>query len=925
VLTRAARVRTGCAAGTATPAAVTAPRAGPDNGGMSSQFRLGLGCAVCALVLAAAPQARADPARFDLAGPTVEMTVSRGSATLPAAEVPNLVAGDRVWMKADLPPEQSAHYILVAAFLRGSTNPPPKRWFSRCDTWTEACAGHGMTLTVPAGAGQLLVFFAPETGGDFKTLVNTVRGRPGVFVRTSQDLNEATLERARLERYLAAVRTLNETDPGRLKEASPLLARSLAMKLDEKCLQKIPQLQAACLTEGRESLILDDGHSTSMTQALTSGAASDLAMEASNTSLLRYGYFGPYIGSVFDIARLFDSFHTAQYQYIPALAFPQGRRLALVLNAPPSFHDPKSVLVAALPAVAAPEFPPLRPVDAAQSYCARRNPLVLPVDGAPLVFSTDYARDLRLRVTDADGRRIELPAHADAERGGFVVDTTTLAGAKLPDAVHAALHGYWGFDAYQGPTFQLVGAGAPDWRLVPGDEDALVVGREDIAHLRAGNLSCLEEITLEAPGGRIHKLAWQSGKTGEVEVRVPLQDAAPGELMLLVRQYGVATPQRLTLHAFAEAAHLDSFVLHAGDHDAVLRGDRLDEVQSLSLEGIEFLPGALASSGGKDELAMSAGDARAAQALRPGDTAQAKVALRDGRTFNLKVTVEAPRPRATLIARSVLPRAAADAPNIQLESSEDLPQQSQLTFSLRAAIPRTFTPDEQVEVATADGSASTVLEAATGGLTFVNSRVAVATLDPSRALGPAAFGPLRYRVVDAGVAGDWQPLGTLVRLPVLRHLECPPTPATACKLSGSNLYLLASISADEHFSDRVLVPDGFPGQELVVPRPSGSQLYLKLRDDPAAIEVAHLEVQTPAPPPSESPQLEPAAGSDHVPASQPPAPLPHTPPGATAPAKTPSAPGTSPAAVPSGPATSSSAPSSTPQPAIPAASGIPQP
>jgi len=41
-------------------------------------------------------------------------------------------------------------------------------------------------LTVPKDAQQLLVFLAPETGGDFNTLVNAVRGRPGAFVRTSR-------------------------------------------------------------------------------------------------------------------------------------------------------------------------------------------------------------------------------------------------------------------------------------------------------------------------------------------------------------------------------------------------------------------------------------------------------------------------------------------------------------------------------------------------------------------------------------------------------------------------------------------------------------------------------------------------------------------------------------------------------------------
>jgi len=167
-----------------------------------------------------------------------------------------------------------------------------------------------------------------------------VRGRPGAFVRTSQDLNQATLDRSRLESYLSTIHLLNGSDPAKLAQVAPLLARSLGIKVDEKCLDRLPQLQAPCLMQGQEALILNDGHSTSIVEALTSGPGSDLAMEASFTPQLSYGYYSPYIASVLDIARIFESFGTAQYQYIPALASHRGDKLALTLNTAPSFHNP---------------------------------------------------------------------------------------------------------------------------------------------------------------------------------------------------------------------------------------------------------------------------------------------------------------------------------------------------------------------------------------------------------------------------------------------------------------------------------------------------------------------------------------------------------------------------------------------------------
>ncbi|MES1257581.1 MAG: hypothetical protein ABUS51_04090, partial [Acidobacteriota bacterium] len=65
--------------------------------------------------------AQADISAFDLTGPTIDIKVQRGGKTLPISQVPNLQSGDRIWIHPALPPNQSVHYLLVAAFLRGAT------------------------------------------------------------------------------------------------------------------------------------------------------------------------------------------------------------------------------------------------------------------------------------------------------------------------------------------------------------------------------------------------------------------------------------------------------------------------------------------------------------------------------------------------------------------------------------------------------------------------------------------------------------------------------------------------------------------------------------------------------------------------------------------------------------------------------------
>ncbi len=833
-------------------------------------FRYRSVLAATAVAVANAITALADPAPFDLAGPTLDVKVTRGEEILPISEVPNLAPGDHLSIKADFPATQSEHYLLIAAFLRGATNPPPRDWFFNCQTWSPKCA-KGLSITVPQEAQQVLLFLAPETGGDLRTLVNAVRGRPGAFVRTSQDLNQATLDRSRLEKYLTAVRALNASDPAKLKQAAPLLARSLAIKVDEKCLDKIPELQAPCLMQGQASLILNDGHSTSIVEALTTGPAADLAMEASFTPQLSYGYYSPYIASVLDIAKIFDSFRTAQYQYIPALGSPQGESLALTLNTPPSFHNPKSVLVTALPAVEQQQLPPLHAVDPKEFYCARKTSLVLPVEGAPLVFSTSYAHDVKLSLTGKDGTKIDLPARADAEQGGFVVDTAALGKAALGDSIRGSLHGYWGFEPYEGPTFQLANAHAQPWSVESKDDAALIVGREGTIHLQSASVSCVDNIMLKDPAGKELTAEWKTVKPNEVEVKLPLQEAKPGALTLLVKQYGAGDPQTVPVHAFAEAGHLDSFSIHAGDAQGVLKGTRLDEVASLELHGVQFLPGTLVTHQASDELTLIAQDVGAAAAFKQGEVISAKATLKDGRVFSLSTPVAAPRPSVKLLGKSVqLSSSSADS-NIELNNEDEVPQDAKLTFSVRTVQPAAFSFDQKIEVATVDESFSTTLALNNGGITLENSKVAVATLDPAKAFGSSAFGPLQFRVIANGVPGDWQRLATLVRLPLLKELKCPATAELACKLSGANLFLVDSVSSDPKFTHPVQVPDGFPGYSMPVPHPTNGNLYVRLRDDPSVINFTTLGAQA-LPPTSDEAARAPerqAAHSDPEPAPAP--------------------------------------------------------
>jgi hypothetical protein len=92
------------------------------------------------------------------------------------------------------------------------------------------------------------------------------------------------------------------------------------------------------------------------------------------------------------------------------------------------------------------------------------------------------------------------------------------------------------------------------------------------------------------------------------------------------------------------------------------------------------------------------------------------------------------------------------------------------------------------------------------------------------------------------VEGDWQPLATLVRLPSLKEIRCPDKIDQPCLLSGANLFLIDSVASDPQFAKNMPVPAGFADSSLSVPRPNGTVLYMKLRDDPSAVNIAALPV-----------------------------------------------------------------------------------
>ncbi len=705
--------------------------------------------------LVSARPARAEPAPFDLAGPTLRISVTRHGQTLPIAAVPALAPGDKVSIEARLPADQTARYLLVAAFLRDPTNPPPDKWFQKSQSWKRRGDGGGpIELTIPAGAQHLVLFLAPATGGDFATLRQAVVARPGAFVRAAQDLEQASLDRSRYEAYLSAIRKAAAGPPDRLAHVAPIVASSLRIKINEDCLQRQTESQAACLLDTKQTVVL--GNDDSSGSSSLSAAATDLALSLSATPVGGLGYFSPYISAVREIVGIFSAMHTARYQYIPALDVPSDDGMALVLNTPPSFANPKSVLMAALPEVTAAHPPMLAISPNAPALCLGASEPLLPMAVGPLFYATNYAHDLKLRVNLAGTGQLDLPLTADAMRGGLIIGLPAVMPAGLTGTLTATVAGMWGFEPLTGPEITLQTAGDWKWQPLAPSREAGNDGGQVV--LTSAAAACVSAVTARTPHGSAQPASWKMTGAQEIAITLP-------------------------------ALGLDMSEKH--------------EPVTLAIAG-------------------------------PAGTTAAEVTV--------AAPVKTPAPSAQIIAHSSESSQASQPLPIAvtLESPDEIPADTRLSFTLKASASQLFTGRETVEVGTTDGDGVVKLTLG-NGLVRVDATVLAASLIPAQGLGPSAFGPLRARLVRGGIAGEWLNLGTLVRLPRLKQLACPARLATPCILTGDGLYLLASVAATRDFDAAVSVAEGYSGFTLAVPHPAAKDvLFVRLHDAPEVVN--HMSV-----------------------------------------------------------------------------------
>ena len=347
-----------------------------------------------------------------------------------------------------------------------------------------------------------------------------------------------------------------------------------------------------------------------------------------------------------DVVRLTTALRTPEYQYIPALAVPH-------VGPPQPEAECRSFVsqsqVGAGDWTAFGEKRPsclrLRPVDPKSVDCLSNSLLVLPVEGAPLVFSTKLAHGMILHVWSKSGKSLDLPAKADAASGGFVVDNHSVKNDELSSEMSGTVRGQWGFESFEGPTFPLRTSRSVEVDALP----PLIKARWSWAATTTCICNPMQPHAYRtSPLRTLRQEAQDEQKVvspNEVQIEMPLKDVTPGPLKMQVKQFGLAKPDEVSLHSTPKPRSWTASSSMPATARACLKGTRLDEVASVELNGIHFTPAGLNRVNNEDELHLTASTTADMSGVSADQKQSAKVSLKDGRTLELAITVIRRAPR----------------------------------------------------------------------------------------------------------------------------------------------------------------------------------------------------------------------------------------------------------------------------------------
>jgi hypothetical protein len=505
----------------------------------------------------------------------------------------------------------------------------------------------------------------------------------------------------------------------------------------------------------------------------------------------------------------------------------------LKLNSPPSFYNPKSVIVIALPKIEPSRVPNLRLEDSTQSFCLASPSMSLPFRGAPSLFSTSFPHDLVIAFGPEESG-VHIALVPDAYDGGLIPANPIPEGlldrfeTKASDGsvtVQGRLEGRWGFDQLDGPTLNFQYSPGDDWKLV--SSKAFMAGEDVEVALRGRGTACIHQITISNSSDDSSPVQFDRASGNDnLVLHLPFKDRSAGTYSLAIAQHGTPAIAKVGITVYSNDIRIDKMLLGTGG-SAILLGQHLQKVVSVKVGDQTFVP----INAAPEERGLQL---RAPHAPATDNAPSATVLLQNGGVMTVPVAVE--EPGATLKVLSVdstLVTPKAEIP-IGLGSQRDIALHGILHFVVQSE--GVYPRGQDIEISTADDAVRTRISLSSGDLILQDDHTAVGAVDLDKAFGESAFGELRIRAIPSdGTVGNWVTLGRLVRRPHITAVRCTSVDVPTCMVEGSDLFLALAFSTTADFASPIPVPTGFDGSNFAIPMkpyPRTSTLYVRLRDDP---------------------------------------------------------------------------------------------
>ena len=487
-------------------------------------------------------------------------------------------------------------------------------------------------------------------------------------------------------------------------------------------------------------------------------------------------------------------------------------------------------------------------------------------------MSDNFTKDFRLKVSAMNGFSKEFALRKNIGLNGWELNITKEDFETFPKItmnLESELVGKRGFNEIRSPKFQLAMASGGNWEVAPESLQSFAVGAKRLIKLRNqfGGCRCLQSVVykpsfggqfiFEANNPANPLMFSEDGKEVSFEVDATNFNAGAGQIELKMPGGEVKT---LTVNLFSAPPSITNVKIGKGDNKATLTGERLDQIQSIIINGKRAIierSNMIMPSGGQNGFTNNN------SMITVGVTERTFVfedpnARQESNNFSIELELEGNRmyqypklfdvssARPALVSkqfREIEAIALGDKAKSQIDlgTTPIFPiKSSKISLIVQNALTdydfklENITIETRIENGQTNGTdlPKTNLEV----LDWKNMQI---TFQLNEQLQTLLSGKrLQFRIRDK-VRGDsdWYTLGkTFARLPESISVECPAQASENCLMKGAGIEYVGQVSVDggKNWQSSLTVETMSNGEKFIkIPRYSNKNLLqIKLRDFP---------------------------------------------------------------------------------------------